>query len=234
MAKKRQRSTPKRPYDDPRWAGLRVATFDRDKGECQRQISKFCIPTGLTLEPKQRNTARLGHVVDWRTNEGAWFADTNLQIECGPCSSAESMIRKQREGWRHCETEIVLVVGPPTSGKSTRAQELKGPDDLVIDFDLLAVAAGSPRSHDHADQFLKIAHKQRNDLIKQAQRGETGAPRVWLISSNPDAETMFPHHRVEIVDPGQEECKRRALTERPERFQGLIDDWYTARAGWKW
>ena len=50
---------------------------------------------------------------------------------------------------------------------------------------------------------------------------------VWLISANPKSETLFPRHRVHLIDPGLEILENHGLN--PRRL-GLARRWYAARA----
>ena len=42
---------------------------------------------------------------------------------------------------------VVVVTGPPCSGKTHHVQEHRNPGDVVIDFDTLAHALGYPHEH---------------------------------------------------------------------------------------
>ena len=96
-------------------------------------------------------------------------------------------------------------------GKSTFVAQHKADGDLVVDYDAIAVAiGGSP--HSHGDAPHPVVDKARNALLRQIRTGKTNARRAWIISANPNAENLFPFHRVEVLDPGEEECLRRANT----------------------
>jgi hypothetical protein len=69
----------------------------------------------------------------------------------------------------------------------------------------------------------------RNALLRALQRGRLDAPVVWLVSSNPKAEGMFPSHKVIVVDPGLTEIEARDLGPDGERRLGLAKRWYAAR-----
>jgi hypothetical protein len=116
-----------------------------------------------------------------------------------------------------------LVVGPPGDGKTTYVAEHAAPSDLVIDYDQIALALGTggqPSAHGPA----MVA---RNALLKSLSRGTLGVGVVWLISANPKAESMFPHHRVHVVDPALPELEARELGST--RLE-LARSWYAARA----
>lgn len=121
------------------------------------------------------------------------------------------------------------MVGPPGAGKSTLVQERAGDRDVVVDYDHIsqafgpALARGTTQRHD-------VTMAARNAVLVKIRRGEVDAHTIWIISTNPKAETMFPHHTVEVVDPGRDEVlKRAAGAGRPASFAGIVDDWYAQR-----
>jgi hypothetical protein len=90
-----------------------------------------------------------------------------------------------------------------------------GAGDLVIDYHSLESAIGG-----HPDEVKKL----RNALIGKMVRGDVDAERIWLTSTNPNAERMFPHHEVVVIDPGRE----HALQFVPPGGEVLTDAWYAA------
>ena len=65
--------------------------------------------------------------------------------------------------------------------------------DLVVEYDALSQALGGGT---HASTMVA-----RNAVITALKRGELDVGRAWIISANPDAESMFPHHEVVVLDP---------------------------------
>ncbi len=203
------------PYSEPQWRVVRAEVLARDGGRCRIQ-GKRC----------EGDANEVDHIVPADAG-GAPFDPVNLRAACGSCNKGRAARTKHREGWRRSSTEIVLVVGPPAAGKSTLAAESAGARDVVIDYDALAEALGSRVSHGHDS---KIAAAARNAVLREVQRGEVDAPRVWIVSANPNAETLFPHHRVELVDPGVDEVMRRCeQAGRPGEWPGLVREWYSKR-----
>ena len=122
--------------------------------------------------------------------------------------------------------EIILVTGAPCSGKTTKAQQLSGPNDIIIDADLLAQALGSRDGHDHPGHIKALAAVLRdvatNEVIRLGHR-------AYVISANPNAENAIPHSEVIHCDPGIAECLNRAKG-RPSWTRKAITKWYSARA----
>lgn len=124
---------------------------------------------------------------------------------------------------------LTVVTGPPCSGKSTYAREHHRPGEVLIDFDTLAQALGSPTPHDHPDpvRWVTIAARRAaiNSAIIQHEKGAT----VWVVHTRISDQEMrrYVQTGAEIVtlEADAAELHRRAATERPERWHRLIDEW---------
>lgn len=131
---------------------------------------------------------------------------------------------------------VVLVAGPPCAGKSTYVQQHRGEDDVVIDFDALAHALGYPASHvawpADAHPARTVALRARASALRAA--GEVlGRHTVWIVSANPTPPTGISVSETHVIDPGLDECCRRA-DERPDvdhaSLHREIEHWYAAHA----
>ena len=202
-------------YDDAAWRRIRLLVLQRDGYRC-RIGGKKCETVANQVD----------HIIPI-ADGGRRLDMNNLRASCKPCNSGRAARMKHREGWRRSDTHIVLVVGPPGSGKSTLVGERAGPDDVVVDYDLLAEALGSKG---HKAGKSDAATKARGAVLTALRRGELDAPRAWIVSASPDAESMFPHHEVVEVDPGEDEVLRRCREAgRPAKWQGMVADWYRKR-----
>ena len=202
-------------YDDAAWRRIRLLVLQRDGYRC-RIGGKKCETVANQVD----------HIIPI-ADGGRRLDMNNLRASCKPCNSGRAARMKHREGWRRSDTHIVLVVGPPGSGKSTLVGERAGPDDVVVDYDLLAEALGSKG---HKAGKSDAATKARGAVLTALRRGELDAPKAWIVSASPDAESMFPHHEVVEVDPGEAEVLRRCREAgRPAKWQTLVADWYRKR-----
>ena len=206
-----------RTYDH-QWRRVRLVVLERDGWRCRIRGPKC---TGDADE--------VDHIVPVEAG-GSRLDMANLRAACGTCNRGRAARSKHRDGWRRSSTRIVLVVGPPGAGKSTLVAERASPSDLVVDYDRLAQALGSQRSHGH-ELDSSVTKAARGAVLTKLRRGDVDVPKAWIISANPAAETMFPYHELEVVDPGRDEVLRRCVEAgRPGSWAALVEGWYERRA----
>lgn len=195
------------PYAS-QWRRVRLEVLDRDRYECK------------VRGPKCRQKAdQVDHIIPV-ADGGALYDPTNLRAACSWCNTWRAQRQKSRDGWKRSTTRVVLVMGPPGGGMAEHVAAHARGRDLVIDYEAIAQALGRAAHHE-------LVNKLRGSLLSKVRRGEADAPRVWIVSANPKAERLFPHHEVVTCDPGRE----RALAGAGLANAGRVDDWYRARAG---
>ena len=204
-------------YSSGAWRNVRRHILERDQRVCQI-AAPGC--TGVATE--------VDHIVPV-LDGGQFYDPDNLRASCRGCNSRRAKRRtKKPQGWRAAPTHIVLVAGPPAAGKSTYVAEHAAPEDVVVDYDRMAQALGSPDTHDHRNHDAVMA--ARGAVLSRLRRGQLKARRAWIVSANPKAQMAFPHHELVVIDPGVDEVKRRARDSgRPESWFELIDRWYERR-----
>lgn len=195
----------------PQWRRVRIEVLERDNHTCRIRGPKC---TG--------HATAVDHIIP-AEDGGALFDLANLRAACTNCNTWRAQRQKSRDGWRRGRARVILVMGPPGSGKSTYIASRRRPGDLVIDYDALQAAMGG------APHELVMA--ARNSLLTRVRRGEVDADQVFIHSTNAHAESMFPHHEVVVCDPGREEVLRRCAKERPASYVRIVEDWYAEREG---
>lgn len=121
---------------------------------------------------------------------------------------------------------LTVVTGPPCSGKSTYVREHAQPGDVVIDFDLLCQALGSPNPHDHPDAVRHVAISMRREGIVAAIRAHRRGATVWVVDTNMTKRArMYEEAGAHVVSlqVDNAELHSRASRERPALWHKLID-----------
>jgi hypothetical protein len=89
---------------------------------------------------------------------------------------------------------VTVVTGPPCAGKSSHIRARAAAGDVVIDLDGIAVALGSPDTHDHPPAVLAVARAARNaaigEALRLAARAAGDGAAVWIVDAAPS-----PHRR---------------------------------------
>ena len=183
-----------------------------------------CKCTGRAVE--------VDHIISWRSG-GSWFDPTNLRASCRACNIGR-VDHTAISRWSRSKTKITLVIGPPLPGLLREyVQSRIRPTETVIDYETIALSVGLTVDDLRQGVAVEGIHDERNRLLDWLKRGEIKAPRVWVTSSNPNAEALFVRTEpVVTVDPGQAECHRLIEGGRMSPgFRRLVDEWYAARRG---
>jgi hypothetical protein len=193
-------------YKTAAWRKIRAYVLDRDGHVCQIRL-KGCLGQANTVD----------HIVPV-SQGGALYDEANLRSSCRSCN-VRRVNRRSDEGWLSARTVIVLVCSPPVPGLAlAEVLERRRASDLVIDYKMLQDTCGG----NHAAVMA-----QRNALLGSLRRGEVGAAKCWITSTNPRAEGLLPHHRVIVIDPGEAEALRRVAGDAD--LERLVAQWYKAR-----
>jgi hypothetical protein len=124
---------------------------------------------------------------------------------------------------------LTVITGPPCSGKSTYAREHAKPGDIIIDFDLLAQALGSPVGYGHPPQIAYVAAKAREGAIREAICQHRKGCVVWIVDTYPAPERRRQYAiagaKVISCTASKDELHRRAEEHRPPEWHERIDLW---------
>lgn len=124
---------------------------------------------------------------------------------------------------------LTVVTGPPCAGKTTHVRQHAKPGDIVIDYDHIAQAIGSPDTHDHPAPIAYVARAMRTTAIRAALGCARRGARVWIIDTTPT-----PHRQHQYAKAGAEvvtltasraDLHRRADEGRPKAWHAMIDTW---------
>jgi hypothetical protein len=130
---------------------------------------------------------------------------------------------------------LILVTGPPASGKSTWVRSKAKPGDIVIDYDQLANALTAPGAHpyDHPKVLRNVASRARAAAITEALK-HTADVDVYVIHTLPSTEALnrYTEHDAQLItiDPGRDVVMRRIAEQRPPSMRSVAERWYSSFA----
>lgn len=127
---------------------------------------------------------------------------------------------------------IHIVTGPPCSGKSTHVKANAAPGDVIVDYDVLAVALGSTTPHASRGAVRTVTSAARKAAVERVLLGVDSDS--WIIHSWPSTEQLdrYKAAGAELLelDPGIDVAIERAQTDdRPEGTIAAIRAWYAER-----
>lgn len=244
-------SSSKRGYDG-QWAKIRIQAFLRDEWRC---VDCGWQPDIVTLMHEAGSEASTADVLEelrrrYHTNEKHLHADHRLTIEarpdlrlelsniqtlCSSCHARKTMRESVLSGLSHEQrmAVVTIVYGPPCGGKSTYVHQHKSDGDVILDYDQLAVAMGC-EMHLPVSTAVHWLVLAAYDAVIARLAQQNLAVRAWVIGTLPD-ESRLDNLKVRLsanvvlMNPGIEECKRRAMT-RPDRDKAEkgIEEWFHA------
>jgi predicted kinase len=123
---------------------------------------------------------------------------------------------------------LTIVTGPPCAGKTTYIRQHALPGHIIIDFDTIAQAVGSPVTHGHDRQIWKVAIEARDAAIKAAVSQARQGATAWIIDSRPAAPARQAYLKagariVDLTAPASELHRRATEAGRPGSWHSRID-----------
>lgn len=132
---------------------------------------------------------------------------------------------------------VILICGPPCSGKTTLANELAQSGDLVLDFDAIARELGSTKEWWHDEPYRGQAERRMREVMDRLPGSAPGT--AYVIRSLPEGQhRAITARRMKasacwVINPGEAECKRRAEQDgRPQGTVAYIAEWFDQYRPW--
>lgn len=225
----------RRWYGLQRWKDLRWSVLERDGFTCQ-----IC-------GRLEGDTSQLvADHVEPHMGDPEKFWSGELQTLCKSChdSTKQSMERGQRKAngrpsWlKPSAVPLVMVCGPPASGKTTYVKARAGPNDIVIDLDeIVARLSGGPSHGWDRERWLHPALFRRNAMLGDLSRASSG--RAWFILTEPTAKgrqwwaDKLRPERIVVIETPERQCIANAALDatRPAKptADAIVDWWFRYR-----
>lgn len=130
---------------------------------------------------------------------------------------------------------VTIVCGPAGAGKSTYVEKNAGPNDVVIDLDVIRAELAGTEIHQPNEGYIAAALDKRNDMLRSLAT-DTKHDRAWFIVSAPLKEDRELWARklgadVVLLDTRLDECERRIRADtrrrgQEERMTALARQWW--------
>tara|TARA_R100001463_G_scaffold84441_1_gene139135 strand:- start:1445 stop:1867 length:423 start_codon:yes stop_codon:yes gene_type:complete len=127
--------------------------------------------------------------------------------------------------------KLVCVYGPPCAGKSTYANKIRRPGDLVVERDQLHSAISGLESHNHTKHGMAVTNAAVRGILKELKHVETPQQIIFVTGGS------TKQRRQPFLDAGAEmkliyadraTCQKRASLERPEQWTDYVNKWHDA------
>ena len=136
-------------------------------------------------------------------------------------ASNEAQERRFPSGLLASRIPVVMVCGPPASGKSTYVAAHAAQDDLVIDLDLIIEGISKLPVHQAGPEWVGRALDQRNIMLRSLAT-DLLHPRAWFVVGAADlterklwAGTL--RASVILLDTPLDECIRRIKADQTRK-----------------
>jgi predicted kinase len=171
------------------------------------------------------------HIIPHRGDQAKFWDSANWQSLCTRCHSSRKQAMEPRASAaaqkrslpfdiKRSRIPVTMVCGPPGSGKSTYVRQNAGPNDLIIDLDVIRSRLSSQPIHSPAAHATRAALEERNRLLRSLA-SDHDHDKAWFIISAPNAaeRAMWRDKlgaTVVLLAVPIEECRRRIWSD-PER-----------------
>ena len=132
---------------------------------------------------------------------------------------------------------VIIVCGPPASGKSTYVAEKAGPNDLVIDLDQIIRRLSRGRERTQVARFyLSDALKKRDAMLRSLQH-DPSCDRAWFIVCAPtrrerDDWAAKLNATVVVLDTDPQTCIER-IKQDESRCEIMKDQILAVKRWWR-
>ncbi|WP_324290694.1 AAA family ATPase [Ancylobacter sp. SL191] len=186
------------------------------------------------------------HIIPHRGDSKLFWSRSNWQALCVTHHSRSKQAAEKGGGdaalarahpfLKRARIPVVIVCGAPGSGKSTYVDQHKGPNDLVIDLDVIRSRLAGSSLYGAGPQWTAPALDERNRIL-QGLAADHVHERAWFIVSAPEREERdlwvrkLGTARVVLMPTPLEECLRRIAADpgragHVDRMQQAARDWF--------
>lgn len=218
----RRKSASARGYGR-RWQRLRLMQLRNEP------LCRHCAQQGRTTPATE-----VDHILAKRF--GGADALDNLQSLCRSCHARKTNQENKGRGYMPSSIPVVIVAGPPGSGKTTYVGEHMTVGDLVVDYDALFVALSGRPWYNRPVELTPFVAEARDAVIRRLAR-PSDVRRAWIITAQANAEELLQlkddiEAKLVILDIDFLECMRRIANDDRRRdnvelWRPILQRWFS-------
>lgn len=214
-------------YNSKEWKTFRLMLINERKNRCTHCGSIIADSSKITGHHKIELTVE--NVKDHSIS----LNPDLIELVCHDCHNKEH----KRFGYRKpAQKKVILVYGPPLSGKTTFVRERKSRDDIVVDIDRIYEAITLLPAFDKPSHLIGNVMSMHNALIDNIRTRYGKWNNAWIVGGYPD---KYKRNRlaeevgaeVILCDVSKEECLIRLEKDKDRNYfnkewKQYIDDWF--------
>lgn len=138
--------------------------------------------------------------------------------------------------FRRSAIPVIIVSGPPGSGKTTYVRKHMRHGDLIIDIDMLYMALSGLEWYEKPIELLPFVCEARDAVIARLAR-ESEVGRAWIVTGEADVRKLkklkisLGAEKLLVMDTKILECKKRIMqderrSKRAHLWDGIIQKWF--------
>lgn len=133
--------------------------------------------------------------------------------------------------------KVVVVHGPPGSGKSTYVSSKKSDDDVVFDFDAVMSAISGRPMYEKSEPLISYCMDIRSLILKRAVQGKRDG-KTWVIATSVSDELKSQLSDIPVsyvhMDTPKEVCLKRvsedpAMNQHEEELRNVIEEYFAGQ-----
>lgn len=218
-------------YDSQKWRDYRLVFLKANP------LCKHCAQKGKTVAA---NT--VDHIIPVRVDDSINFFDSeNHQALCEPCHNRKSAQERWGKWYdrraKGTHTEVIIVSGPPASGKTYWVSKHKEEGDLILDLDMIWTAITGLPMYEKPNQLTPVVFAIRDTILNTI--GEMpGLKRAIILTTNTRTPAMISfmnRHRHQLIELEADEqtCVDRILNDKRRKNKAqhvqLVRDWFETK-----
>jgi predicted kinase len=214
-------------YTSSQWRKFRKYIIDKNGGICNRCATIFTDTSKLEVH----------HISYLREedykNPTKTLSEDNVEVVCHQCHNEE-------HGRFVKDQEVILVFGPPLSGKTSFVRSIKNNNDIVVDLDKLQEAITLNDPYRKADAIKYNLFELRNTLYDNIAKRYGKWKRAFIVATlaaSYERDTLINRLNVDeviMMETSKEECIARLDSvndlrhEYYDEWLGYINKWFSS------